>query len=126
MTTRLNKFRSSNSKEVKEAIRSHIIERLDPEAGEAIADQLQNVITGFKHWLGNARYPSQYAAFKAYLQCIPSTLDAEFTWHRQDEALVQWLGRTGKDYSQDETEERYYHLIHREFKMLCKLNSINF
>ena len=126
---RLNKVRST-SKEVKEKIREHIIERLDPDyEGELLSERLQRVVDGFKHWLGPNGLrgrKTQYAAFKAYLQCIPSTFEAEFTYHYQEKALTDWLGTPDKDYSVDEIEDRYYALIHREFKMLCKLTGINF
>ena len=132
MTTRLNKFRSSNSKEVKEAIRSHIIERLDPdyEGFEgSLADKLENVIKGFKKWLGpnGMRHHQTYQdAFKAYLQCIPSTLAAEFATCYQEQALNEWMGTPDYERSADRIGDVYYALIYREFRKLCELNNVQF
>ena len=125
MNMRINKIRSTN-KEVKEKIREHIIERLDPDCEGTLPDKLQHVIKGFEDWKGNTRYPSQFDAFKAYLQCIPSTLGAEFATCYQERALNEWMGIPEKDYDADYIESYYYALIYREFKMLCKLTSINF
>ena len=128
MNMRINKIRSTN-KEVKEKIREHIIERLDPDYEGTLPDKLQHVINGFKSWLGPnglRGYQTYQDAFKGYLQCIPGTLDAEFATCYQERALNDWMGVPDKDYDADYIESYYYALIYREFKMLCKLTSINF
>ena len=128
MNTRINRVRSTN-KEVKEAIQVHIVERLDPDCNGTLSYKLEHVVSGFKHWLGPnglRGYKSQYDAFKGYLQCIPSTLDAEFATCYQERALIDWLGTPEKEYEADEIEQRYYSLIYREFRKLCELHGVRF
>ena len=119
----------STNKLVKEAIRAHIIERLNPDYEGTLSDKLEHVVKGFKKWLGPQGmrgYQSQYAAFKGYLQCIPETLDAEFATCYQERALNDWMGTPEKNYREDEIEQRYYSLIFREFRKLCEIHGVQF
>ena len=126
MNTRINKVRSTN-KVVKEKIQAHIIERLDPDyANCPLSNRLERVVDGFKDWLGNTRYPSQFMAFESYLQCIPSTLDAEFATCYQERALNEWMGAPNYERTADRIEDVYYALIYREFRKLCELNNVQF
>lgn len=117
------RIRSTN-KEVKAKIQAHIIGCLDPDNGETLQDKLQAVVTCFKSWSKGTRYPSQYMAFESYLQCLPSTLSVEFTYHEQEKCLVMWLGSPEKDYGLDDISNRYYSLVYREFKKLCEQHGI--
>ena len=128
MNTRLNKIRSTN-KVVKEKIRAHIIERLDPDHGPEVPDMLQNVVNGFKKWLGPnglQAYQTWQDGFKGYLQCIPSTLDAEFATYYQELALVDWMGEPDYERSADRVEDVYYALVYREFRKLCEMHGVQF
>ena len=119
----------STNKLVKEAIRAHIIERLDPDYEGTLSDKLEHVVKGFKSWLGPKGlrgYQTWQDAFKSYLQCIPATLDAEFATCYQERALNEWMGTPDYERSADRIGDVYYALIYREFRKLCEINNVQF
>lgn len=131
----------TTTKEFKNKVQQHIIDRLglpwDEERNQenenaTTAEKLQNAADEFRSWWNpyeQRRTPSKAEAFKSFLQGLPSCLNAEFTYYNQRQTLQEWHEQTEAEaerFSDEKVEAAYYHLIYREFETLCKKYQINF
>jgi hypothetical protein len=123
------KMRTTN-KAFKEQIQNHIT--------EAFGDDLTiNEVVNFfhtekfsheneiRHYGGN-----KHAAFKDWMQGLPSSFNVEFTNDGIHNTLKSWYENAGQQYDekklQTEESEWYYHLVTREFSSLANKNGIKF
>jgi hypothetical protein len=122
----------TTNKEFKDQVQIHILERLSTDETEETRQQLLDVINGFNDWYGayeQKRTPNIEAAFKEWLLGLPSSLNIEFEYYTIHQTLKQWFEDTGSEYkeqSSDKEAELYYHLIVREFRVLCRKNGLDF
>lgn len=131
-TNTTNATLRSNSKEVTERIRKHIVERLNTDYTQDIKEQLTAVFDEFQSWYGpyeKRRTPNIQDAFAEFLKCLPSCLSTEYMYVCQREALEYFFdGRARKpkkDWTDEQVSKMYYSLIYREFNALCKLYHVS-
>jgi len=110
----------TNSKEVREKIRKHILEcvtdseektyKTFEEAKKRLWDEFQRV-TGDE--ITRRNYPNTQDRFKSYMQGIPFRFEYAYF---EIKTFLNNLGinPTGKEYSPEKSETLYYNLIFRE------------
>lgn len=131
----------TTSKEFKTKVQNHILARLgnpwDEESeteneNATTTEKLENVVKEFNAWYcpyERRRNPNKSAAFREFLQGLPSCLIVEFAYYNMREIVKRWHGQTLKEserYSDDKIADSYYWLIYREFCALCKQNKVEF
>jgi hypothetical protein len=133
-----NAFQSRTTNKIfKELVRNHIIECLDASnydnTIESIKDKLQLVVdcfyTEFYYEQNKKRIPNKFLAFQSYLLGLPSCFNIEFEYYHINKMLSYWFTELNGSYNEMESEkeaELYYHLIIREFNVLCKQYKVEF
>lgn len=114
---------SSTHATVVEKIQDHILESLSDDYGTQPKEQLESVVAGFRHWYGpyeQRHNQNVQAAFAEWLRGLPSELHFSPYYSDMREQLENWMGKSRKEFSDDQVAERYYQLVFREFQKMCK------
>lgn len=123
----------TNSKAVKDAVRSYINEHFDfsgydenfdnltlPEKCEKFIEIMRNEwYKGYER----KRTPNLQEAVIGYINCCVSCFPIAYSYHEHRKLLESWLQETEEEsekYSDDEVSNLFYHLISREILALAK------
>jgi hypothetical protein len=114
----------------KAKVQDHIINSLSTDETTILVDQLQTVVNEFNKWYSpyeQKRTPNKQQAFTEFLNCLPSCINQEWEYSGITNTMKSWFGSDYSDPKSNSKEaEAYLHLIHREFKTLCKKNNVKF
>lgn len=118
---------SSTHKLVTDQIQGYILDNLSDDNSEHVMDKLEDVVEDFINWYGEyerRRTLNVQAAFKEWLQGLPSALYVTPYYEEMRELMNKWLGTTDKNYSDDVIAHRFHALIFREYNKLCSSNGV--
>lgn len=118
---------SSTHKLVTDQIQGYILDNLSDDNSEHVMDKLEDVVEDFINWYGEyerRRTPNVQAAFKEWLQGLPSALYVTPYYEEMRELMNKWLGTTDKNYSDDVIAHRFHAVIFREYNKLCSSNGV--
>lgn len=117
----------TTNKAFKALVQEHIIECMQTPQGEVPTQQLKEVVDAFKDWYTpyeQEMTPNHQDAFISFLQGLPSELSVEFSSFMICETLKYWFTHPTVNVEfverhADKEAQTYYHLIYREFRILC-------